>query len=202
MAREAITTSDVRDYVIESLRRELIGPAPGYPMTQLNGEEILRQQDPPRYRYSAGILFPAGVNFSATMDAGEEAADIEAAAPVGEEGVAGKAAEAGVEERPEIEASASEDKTSDTDVEVDPTSTFLPSTMGISFLAQVRGGFRIECRWGTYHKTPIEGVPSLRPGGDPPLFWFRRQRSSSQDYAAEALRLMSSVVLGRMGTFD
>ena len=188
MTRQASTTSDVRDYVIESLRRELIGPAPGYPMTQLNGEEILRQQDPPRYRYSAGILFPAGVNFSATMNAGEEAADINAAAPVGEEGVEGRASEAGVDDRPEIEASASEDKTPDTDVEVDPTSTFLPSTIGISFLARVGGGFRIQCRWGTYKKTFIEGVSSLKPDGDPPLFWLRRQRSSVQDYAVEEIR--------------
>lgn len=188
MARHTNTAGEVRDYVIESLRRELIGPAPGYPMTQLNGEEILRQQDPPRYRYSAGILFPAGVNFSATLDAGEEAADIAAADAVGEEGVDGKADEAGVEDRPEIEANTNEDKTADTDVEVDPTSTFLPSTMGLSFLASVRGGFRIECSWGTYEKTVVDGVPSFKPDGDPPSFWFRRQRSSTQEYAAEEIR--------------
>jgi hypothetical protein len=56
--------SDVREYVIDWLRQELVGPAPGYPMVQLNGEEILRPQDPPRYRYGCGILFPQGTRYS------------------------------------------------------------------------------------------------------------------------------------------
>lgn len=179
---DVATARDVRDFVIESLRRELIGPSPGYPLVQTNGEEILRQQDPPRYRYSAGILFPSGVNFSATMDAGEEASDIEAAAPVGEEGVDGEAAEAGVEDQPEIEATASEDRTPDTDVEIDPTSTFLPSTMGLSFLADVSGGIRVEAKWGTYHKEEVLGFSTYRKDGSPPELWFRTPGRASEDF--------------------
>ncbi len=53
-----------RDSIIASLRRELVGPSPGHPCVQLNGEEILRPQDPPRYRYACGILFPNGVAYS------------------------------------------------------------------------------------------------------------------------------------------
>src|SRR5947209_20574308 len=48
----------VRDEIVDFLRRELIGPDPGFPAQQLNREEILRPQDPPRLRYSAGVLFP------------------------------------------------------------------------------------------------------------------------------------------------
>jgi hypothetical protein len=55
------TAAEVRDGIIEWLRRELVGPAPGHPFMQLNREEILRPQDPPRYRYACGILFPNGV---------------------------------------------------------------------------------------------------------------------------------------------
>ena len=63
---------EVRDHIIDALRRELIGPSPGYPLVQTNREEILRQQDPPRYRYSAGILFPTGIFFSSALDATDE----------------------------------------------------------------------------------------------------------------------------------
>src|SRR5687768_15690611 len=55
----------VREYVVESLRAELVGPSPGLPAVQfdaeggaLSGQEILRPQDSPRLRYGAGILFP------------------------------------------------------------------------------------------------------------------------------------------------
>src|SRR5215468_2663050 len=48
----------VRREIVEFLRRELIGPDSGFPAQQLNREEILRPQDPPRLRFSAGVLFP------------------------------------------------------------------------------------------------------------------------------------------------
>jgi hypothetical protein len=51
-------STEVRSEIVEFLRRELIGPEPGFPAQQLNREEILRPQDPPRLRYSAGVLFP------------------------------------------------------------------------------------------------------------------------------------------------
>ena len=49
----------VRSDVIQFLHDELVGPQPGLPMVQLNGEEVLSPQDPPRLRYGAGILFPS-----------------------------------------------------------------------------------------------------------------------------------------------
>ena len=51
-SRGYATTSSI------SCDKELVGPSPGHPAIQINGEEILRPQDPPRQRYSAGILFP------------------------------------------------------------------------------------------------------------------------------------------------
>ena len=74
-----VSTVDVRDYVIDSLRRELIGPDPGPPAVQwvgpaspLNGEEILRPQDRPRTRYGAGILFPNGLTYSGLVDTADD----------------------------------------------------------------------------------------------------------------------------------
>jgi hypothetical protein len=102
---------EVRDHIIDALRQELIGPSPGYPLVQLNGEEILRQQDPPRYRYSAGILFPTGVVFSSALDATQEAGDIDASDAVGDEGVGGEADAAGTQDQADIESPAVEDRT-------------------------------------------------------------------------------------------
>ena len=185
---------EVRDYIIEALRRELIGPAPGYPLVQLNGEEILRPQDPPRYRYGAGILFPSGVTFAAAIDAKEEAVDIEEAETVGPDGVAGEADEASGSDQTEIEAVIGEDKTAETDVEVDPTSTFLPSTMGLSFLAEVTGGLVVETSWGTYHKEPVHGYPSYRRDGSTPELWFRTPGSSSIVLSRQELTTSDRIV--------
>ena len=49
----------IRDDIVQFLRRELIGPDPRPETAAFNGgEEILRPQDPPRLRFSAGVLFP------------------------------------------------------------------------------------------------------------------------------------------------
>ena len=51
------TENSVRAFLVESLRRDLVGPSPQPPQIQENGEEILIQS-PPRLRYCVGILFP------------------------------------------------------------------------------------------------------------------------------------------------
>src|SRR5262245_48808853 len=72
MIEQKQRAAEVRDGIIEWLRRELVGPAPGYPLVQRNREEILRPQDPPRYRYACGILFPNGVAYSGSEGAAAE----------------------------------------------------------------------------------------------------------------------------------
>jgi len=178
---------EVRDHIIDALRQELIGPSPGYPLVQVNGEEILRQQDPPRYRYSAGILSPTGVIFSSTLDATDEAGDIDASDTMGDERVGGEADAAGTRDQADIESAAVEDRIPDSDIEVDPTSSFLPSTMGLSFLADVSGGIRIDAAWGTYEKEPVPGFSSFRDDGTTPELWFRTPGSGSIDLAPEDL---------------
>ena len=58
-------SAQVRSEVVDFLSRELVGPDPGMPAQQFapadpsrHRQEILRAQDPPRLRYSAGVLFP------------------------------------------------------------------------------------------------------------------------------------------------
>ena len=67
-----MTTSEVRQELIEYLRKELVGPAPGFPAIQIDKEEMLRSQDPPRLRYSAGILFPMRSEVSDHLDIEEK----------------------------------------------------------------------------------------------------------------------------------
>lgn len=57
-----MVADDRRRQLIDIIKREFIGPDPinFEGMIQANGEEIL-SGDPPRIRYSAGILFPCGV---------------------------------------------------------------------------------------------------------------------------------------------
>src|ERR1700689_2395935 len=70
----------VRSEIVDFLRRELIGPDPGLPAQQLNREEILRPQDPPRLRYSAGVLFPRKAALAVAETASEAEADLDSGA--------------------------------------------------------------------------------------------------------------------------
>src|SRR4051812_6532853 len=79
---EIMSTAQVRKEIIDYLRKELVGPAPGFPAVQLNKEEILRAQDPPRLRYSAGVLFPKQLDIVCQSDIDEnEVQQAEAAPP-------------------------------------------------------------------------------------------------------------------------
>src|SRR5215510_13558862 len=76
-----MTTRETRDSIIDYLRKELVGPSPGFPAVQLNREEILRPQDPPRLRYSAGVLFPLKAAVATQFDTTEDMADAAEANP-------------------------------------------------------------------------------------------------------------------------
>ena len=65
----------MRKEIVHFLEKELIGPDPTEPYIQENGEEIILS-DPPRMRYSAGILFPQNSTFSSTDSVDKEEVDI------------------------------------------------------------------------------------------------------------------------------
>src|SRR5262245_46422590 len=129
MARPSIL--EVRDTLIEGLRREIVGPDPGPPAVQwagpgspLNGEEILRPQDRPRTRYGAGILFPNGLTYSGFLDGGADGPNPELP-PV------------------DVDSDGADDAGEETDNDDEPPilNSFVPSSLGISFLGQLSSGF-------------------------------------------------------------
>lgn len=170
----------VRDFIVASLRRKLIGPDPGYPAVQwssdgsLNGQEILRPQDPPRYRYAAGILFPNGVTYSGAMAAPE--------LPETEGVSANDGDPTGPPER-EVpnEAPAGDEE------EVEQSFTFLPSSMGISFLIAAGTGVRVTLEWATYEERNLPGYGAGQPLADSKL-WFRKPHQERIQLSEEDLK--------------
>src|SRR5262245_6906808 len=168
---------ETRDGIIEWLRRELVGPCPGHPFMQLNREEILRPQDPPRYRYACGILFPNGVAYSGSEGAAEEEREAIETAPAvdpSEQAVAANVADPDEEREAEEEiaptdAAPGTEAATETDEETSTASLFLPSTMGLSFLADVSGGLTIAASWGIYKQVAVEGYQQSKDGSLPRL---------------------------------
>jgi hypothetical protein len=178
IGKQASDAKEVRDAILEMLRRELVGPSPGYPAVQINGEEILRAQDPPRYRYACGILFPQGVTYSGALDAREEEEDLEKSIETQAEPVSDQD-EAPEEEIESPDQDVGSDNSPEVDTEVNTASNFLPSSMGISFLADVSGGVTVDVRWAVYDKRDENGKKPDAKGDDRTKFWFRFPNTAS-----------------------
>lgn len=123
----------IRNEIVDALKRELIGPAPGLPAIQLNREEILAPVDTPRLRYGAGILFPSKV-VAATQEDGADTAESE------EDGDSNPdSSECGPNSTGESDPLSDErgDTQVENDLEVNRSNEFLPSAMGITMLADI-----------------------------------------------------------------
>lgn len=136
----------MRDQLLEFLKKELIGPDPIPPHLQQNGEEILINE-PPRLRYSTGILFPQGAKAD-DRDKTDKNEQETLETPI---------------EQEEIESSTGDtidtaDSPVDPDDAVDSTdemlnlaNAYLPSAMGFScFLDIPEEGFKVKAKAGTY----------------------------------------------------
>jgi hypothetical protein len=168
------SASDVRAFIVDWLRKELVGPAPGHPLLQwsaerpeLNGQEVLRPQDPPRYRYGAGILFPQGVTYSGILDPGEAATAIAESEPVEAQDVSDELGR-------ERGAALSDDRPDQSDEDLEPAFVFLPSTMGISFLVDLKGSLEVDVEWATYDQVLVSGYGVNPKSQDEQKLWFRR----------------------------
>ncbi len=140
--------TQVRADIVAFIRRELIGPDPRPEHMNVNGgEEILRPQDPPRLRYSAGVLFPGG----SRIDESETASNEEA-----------EAAESGPPEGDEPEDVTPQGTAGDADIttehEVNRANDFLPSAMGLTTLVRLPRSLRVVVRAGRYEKRIENGV--------------------------------------------
>ena len=141
MSNNAQVRSDIAGF----LRRELIGPDPRPEHAQLNeGEEILRPQDPPRLRYSAGVLFPG----TARVELQDNASPDEV-----------ESATSGPPEGPDEEESndtsssgVSADADGTTEHEVNRANEFLPSAMGLTALVRLPRRLRVTVRAGRYER--------------------------------------------------
>lgn len=155
---------EVRSAIVDFLRRELVGPDPRPEHEQVNdGEEILRPQDPPRLRYSAGVLFPRG----AEVEESELATEAEA-----------NAADSGPAEGDEPEDLTPVGTAGDPDIttehEVNRANDFLPSAMGLSALVRIPRRLRIVVSAGRYERRIQDGVGKPdREGNWQPHHWRR-----------------------------
>jgi hypothetical protein len=168
-----VTTRDVRDQIVDYLRRELVGPAPGFPAMQLNREEILRPQDPPRLRYSTGILFPLRTIVPTQVAASEElinAAD--AAPPEGEEAAADNGA---TEAATGVRAEGGSELQPETDADLNLANQYLPSAMGLSALVELSQHLRVRVRAAQYYKQEFRG---LAKGENSAAAWCRKPISA------------------------
>lgn len=142
-------TLKARDFIVDFLRKELVGPSPGFPAIQIGSDrqEILRGQDSPRQRYSAGILFPQRSEIFRQNDTNT---DEESPTNVGSP------------ERIQFDSSESPDFSSaeaefevdeyppDTDSDVTLANEFLPSAMGLSALVRVPEVLLVRVEAGVY----------------------------------------------------
>jgi hypothetical protein len=165
-----MTTNDVRDELIEYLRKELLGPAPGFPVVQINGEEILRSQDPPRLRYSAGVLFPTRSEVTRQSDIDEkEMRDADT-------GHTDDVSTDEIGDRGDVSDLASPvDQQPETDLDLNLANQYLPSAMGVSTLVKVPRQIHIRVQAARYEKTELSGLGRAQAKGwQTASVWFRK----------------------------
>ena len=178
-------TLEARDYIVDFLRKELVGPSPGHPAVQIDGEEILRPQDPPRQRYGAGVLFPmrAQVVSQDETAQGEDASG-DADSPEQDEIVA---SQDGAEIGP-VEIGPGETPP-DTDRDVTLANEFLPSAMGLTALVEVPERLRVDLSAGVYEHEELQWEARRDKDGREyfPKAWWRRPVDRSVDVTSAEL---------------
>jgi len=184
-----MTDNRVRQEIIDYLRRELVGPAPGFPAIQLNKEEMLRSQDPPRLRYSTGILFPLRSEAPSQEDFDEkESAEFDAAPSE-------QASESPTVEESRLADSGNPvDQQPETDADLNLANQYLPSAMGVSALIRMPKQLVVTIEVAQYEKVEITGFGRPTPSGDSSASsWLRKPIIAKATFESPEL-LGSSVV--------
>ena len=145
-----MTSPQVRDRLVESLRLDLVGPWPGHAFE----EERLPGWERPSVWYLTGFLVPSGAPPEQRADADEddELGETPEAAGLGEESA---------EERRAAKKA------------------FFPSSVGLSFLVPAGvGALDVTVSWGDYERDEVdEKRQGSKGGGAPVKVWRRRSRS-------------------------
>ena len=165
-----MTTNAVRQELIEYLRKELVGPAPGFPAIQINKEEMLRSQDPPRLRYSAGILFPMRSEVSDHLDIEEKELRDAGSGPSDEP------SETEVTDGAQsLDSDSPTDQQPETDFDLNLANQYLPSAMGISALIKMPQKLVVRIDAARYEKTEVPGFGRVKTRGSSTSYaWLRK----------------------------
>ena len=185
---------EARNFIVDFLRKELVGPSPGFPAIQLDGQEILRAQDPPRQRYGAGILFPMRSQVLRQDETGvDEEASQDADSPEPDQIVEGSGAERDMEG---TEVSLDETPP-DTDRDVTLANEFLPSAMGLSALLEVPACLRVDVQAGIYLQKELQSDSRTDKdrGKLYPKGWWRSPVNCSLKLSSDELLKNSTVTL-------
>lgn len=170
-------TLEARDFILEFLRKELVGPSPLPPDVQANGEEILRPQDPPRQRYGAGVLFPSESQVSShdetATDEDEDAADAGSPEPGGM-----------LENHADIDEGGGSDSTPETDQEINLANQYLPSAMGLSTVVELPEQLQVEVAAATYRQDDSQNASGGHSGRKA---WLREPISRTVKFHAGEL---------------
>ena len=160
-----------RDAIVDFLHKELVGPSPGYPVVQTNGQEILRPHDPPRKRYAAGILFPTRSQFSRQEETESNEDDsIDAESP-DDDGIIEETKSSGAKQS----QANSDDANGQTDTEIALANQFLPSAMGLSAVIDVPDRLIIEVSAAKYEDRPLQTQCQKNPtDSKDPKYWWRK----------------------------
>lgn len=161
---------EMRDFVVDFLKQEVVGPSPAYPAIQRDGEEIIRES--PKNRYGAGILFPKKSSQVTQAAAGGET-DVEEVHEISDDDQDGLLTDEDkfAEAPDEIEQ------------EVSLANEYLPSAMGLSTLLEVPEELLIEISSARYVRGPLSYFSPGRRNDDgtitaqpprPGTAWYRR----------------------------
>jgi hypothetical protein len=147
-----ITATELRQEIVHFLSRELMGPDPRPEMAAYHHDEILRPQDPPRIRFTTGVLFPDRARSAENEVLTDDEALATETAPV--EG------DVPEEVRESVHPSDAEDlfEHSTTEHEVNRANEFLPSAMGLTALVRLPPKLKVRVMAGRYVKRAVEGL--------------------------------------------
>jgi len=154
----------IRSELVDFLHRELIGPDPRPEYSNFNnGDEVLRPQDPPRLRYSAGVLFPRDAQLSEQENAEkDEVENADSGPPEGEE-------------PGDIDSNSNVNDTDEMpDNEINRANEFLPSAMGITALVRLPEYINVTVKTAIYEKKAVEGVGKKDKRGNWQPYHYRK----------------------------
>lgn len=193
-----------RAMILEMLREELVGPAPrGKPLSfagpvhfssteeayqpyrQENGEEIV-QRDPPIVRYGAGVLYPIGESFEQEPDQ-----EVNAEATIEEAAIKLTVGDFDTELKTSRERAEREGEPDEDDLDLPTYHAFKPSSMGVSFLAELSPDaiLTVSVSGGQYRPKEVTVMDR-----EPYTWWLRKPIGFEATFSAQQLMAEARVV--------